>query len=154
MHIVTHTFIISYINSLFQNDATRVLFVLGLRSLEKFGQFGELRCLLYPVFEGCLPIVNCTGIDERMVDTCRPSTAMGIPRILPWRSPSQNRIFNTLLGPKRNHGLGNFLIIGTIEMGCLIYFNFRVMGLINGLWGCLCSLNFADRPRCICIYIS
>eukprot|EP00435_Cladocopium_sp_Y103_P074933 s194_g52.t1 len=32
---------------------------------------GVLACLLYPVFEGCLPIVNCTGIDERMVDTCR-----------------------------------------------------------------------------------
>ena len=119
--------------------------------LEKFGQFGELRCLLYPVFEGCLPIVNCTGIDERMVDTCRPSTAMGIPGILPWRSPSQNRIF--LTPPKRNHGLGNFLIIGTIEMGCLIYFNFRVMGFINGLWVCLCSLNFqTDQDAFVSIF--
>lgn len=32
---------------------------------------GVAACLLYPVFDGCLPIVNCSGIDERMVDTCR-----------------------------------------------------------------------------------
>ncbi|CAE7460404.1 unnamed protein product [Symbiodinium microadriaticum] len=28
-------------------------------------------CLLEPLFEGCPPIVNCSGIDERMIDTCR-----------------------------------------------------------------------------------
>ena len=33
----------------------------------------HVRCLLYPVFDGCLPIVNCSGIDERMVDTCSTS---------------------------------------------------------------------------------
>ena len=31
----------------------------------------DVRCLLEPLFEGCLPIINCSGIDERMIDTCR-----------------------------------------------------------------------------------
>ena len=34
-------------------------------------QAASERCLLEPLFEGCPPIVNCSGIDERMIDTCR-----------------------------------------------------------------------------------
>ena len=45
-----------------------------------------LRCLLEPVFEGCLPIVNCSGIDERMIDTCR--CFLGLFASPPVASPS------------------------------------------------------------------
>lgn len=43
------------------------------RSADSFQPWPRVRCLLYPVFDGCLPIVNCSGIDERMVDTCSTS---------------------------------------------------------------------------------
>ncbi|CAJ1448217.1 unnamed protein product [Effrenium voratum] len=41
------------------------------RSCVMSNSSGSVACSLAPFFEGCLPIVNCSGIDSRMVDTCR-----------------------------------------------------------------------------------